>query len=97
MSEKEWRANIKDGIGCSLLNEDQLFLLVILGEGSIAKTSGTVKKLSGGDSGFDWKGGRYEGEGLTIDVQVAQYPQAEVSVIAGSERDHFRASWGCGS
>lgn len=97
MSEAEWRANIRDGIGCSLLNEDQVLLLVIVDEGSIAKTNGRVKKLSGGQAGFDWEGGRYEGEGLTIDVRVAKYPQAEVTVMAGDERDHFRASWGCGS
>ena len=97
MSEAEWRANIKDHVGCSLLSEGQLLLLVILGEGSIAKTDGTIKKLSGGDSGFDWRGGRYEADGLTIDVRASTSSEAQVTVTSEGQREQFQARWGCGS
>ena len=97
MSEAEWRANIKDGIGCSLHSGEHLLLLVILGDGSIAKTGGTVRKLSGGESGFDWKGGRYGTDGLTIDVQAGTGPEAQVTVASGDQREQFQARWGCGS
>lgn len=99
MSDAEWRANIKDHVGCSLLSEGQLLLLVILGEGSIAKTGGTIRKLSGGDSGFDWRGGRYETEGLTIDVRRPSNASSDalVTVASGSQREQFQGDWGCGS
>lgn len=97
MSEAEWRANIKDGIGCSLRSGEHLLLLVILGEGSIAKTGDTVRKLSGGESGFDWKGGRYETDGLIIDVRAGTTSEAQVTVASGDQREQFRGRWGCGS
>lgn len=97
MSEAEWRANIKDGIGCSLHSGEHLLLLVILGEGSIAKTGGTVRKLSGGESGFDRKGGHYETDGLIIDVHAGAASEAQVTVASGDQREQFRARWGCGS
>ena len=97
MSETEWRANIKDGIGCSLHSGEHLLLLVILGEGSIAKTGGTVRTLSGGQSGFDWEGGRYETDGLTIDVRAGTASEAQVTVASGDQREQFQARWGCGS
>lgn len=97
MSEAEWRANIEDGVGCSLLSGDRLLLLVILGEGSIAKTGGTIQKLSGGASGFDWEGGRYEADGLTITVRANTSSEAQVTVVSGGQREQFQARWGCGS
>jgi hypothetical protein len=97
MSEAEWRANIKDGVGCSLVTGDRLLLLVILGEGSIAKTGGTVRKLSGGDTGFDWEGGSYETDGLTITVRASTLREAQVTVVSGGQREQFQARWGCGS
>ena len=97
MSEAEWRANIEDHVGCSLVSDDQLLLLVILGEGSIAKTNGAIKKLSGGDSGFDLTGGRYEADGLTIDVRASTSSEAQVTVTSDGQREQFQARWGCGS
>ena len=97
MSEAEWRANIKDGVGCSLLSGDRLLLLVILGEGSISKTGGAIRELSGGDSGFDWEGGRYEADGLTITVRAGTASEAQVTVVSGGQREQFQARWGCGS
>lgn len=97
ISEAEWRANVEDGVGCSLLRGDRLLLLVIVGDGSIAKTGGAIRKLSGGDSGFDWDGGRYETDGLTITVRAINSSEAQVTVVSEGQQEQFQARWGCGS
>lgn len=97
MAEVEWRANIEDGVGCSLVSGEQLLLLVILGDGSVAKTDGAIRKLSGGDDGFDWEGGTYQADGLTITVRASTTAEAQVTVVSGDQREQFQARWGCGS